>query len=114
MLYKTKISLTLDSYFRLRTSKPKMVLLKNPYSIFFSYLCSFQYYATTTVGLIMLAWLGNVFNNLFLTYLFVTIMLLIPGMEYHGILRRYGVVMHQKLSNFAAEAKSKIAYKKCD
>lgn len=60
----------------------------------------------------MLAWLGNAFNNLFLTYLFVTIMLLVPGMEYHGILRRYGVLMSQKLSDFAVDAKSKITYKK--
>lgn len=71
-----------------------------------------QYYGLTTVGLILLAWLGNVFNNLFLTYLLVTIMLLVPGMEYHGILRRYGVLMSQKLSDFATDAKSKIPYKK--
>lgn len=50
-----------------------------------------------TLGL--LAWIGNSFNNLFLTYLLVTVILLIPGMEHHGILHKYGTVLTEKLSD---------------
>lgn len=72
----------------------------------------FQYYLSTVGSLAVFAWMGNAFNNLFLTYLFVTIILLIPGMEHQGVLRRYGVFMSQKFSDFATDAKSRISSKK--
>lgn len=49
--------------------------------------------------MVLLAWVGNGFNNLFLTYILITIILLIPGMEHHGILHKYGSVLTQKLSD---------------
>ncbi|CAG2064099.1 unnamed protein product, partial [Timema podura] len=48
-----------------------------------------QYYLSVIVSLVFLAWLGNTVNNLLLTYLFVLVLLLLPGLKHHGILQKY-------------------------
>jgi hypothetical protein len=39
--------------------------------------------------LIVLAWIGNLFNNLFLTYLIVLFTALYPGLKTHGIIEKH-------------------------
>ncbi|XP_075220728.1 ADP-ribosylation factor-like 6 interacting protein 1 [Lycorma delicatula] len=46
------------------------------------------YYTVVTASLVFLAWLGNC-NNMVLTYVFVTSLLLLPGLIYHGYLQKY-------------------------
>jgi len=91
VVYRAKVEVSCAAFYVMRTSKPKM------------------YYGSTILTLAFLAWIGNSFNNLFLTYLLVTILLLMPGMEYHGILHKYGSTLSHKLSECA---KLKIAQPK--
>jgi len=39
--------------------------------------------------LVVLAWIGNLFNNLFLTYLIVLFVALYPGLKTHGIIEKH-------------------------
>lgn len=47
------------------------------------------YLATVTVGLLVLAWIGEQFHNLLLTYMLVMSLLLLPGLNRHGVLSKY-------------------------
>ncbi|KAK3930673.1 ADP-ribosylation factor-like protein 6-interacting protein 1 [Frankliniella fusca] len=47
------------------------------------------YYAVTILSLTILAFVGNMINNLFLTYLVVTFILLLPGMKHQGLLQQW-------------------------
>ncbi|XP_068228349.1 ADP-ribosylation factor-like protein 6-interacting protein 1 [Palaemon carinicauda] len=47
------------------------------------------YFVVVTGGLIFFAWLGNTIDNLLLTYLIVTVIVLLPGMKQHGVLQKY-------------------------
>ncbi|XP_011308910.1 ADP-ribosylation factor-like protein 6-interacting protein 1 [Fopius arisanus] len=42
------------------------------------------YYGSITLGLSLLAWLGNIVNNLLLMYLIVNTILLLPGLKHKG------------------------------
>ncbi|KAF5300234.1 hypothetical protein FQR65_LT09188 [Abscondita terminalis] len=64
--YKMKLEESLSTFYETRVTNPKM------------------YYGCTISTLAGLAWIGNSFNNLFLTYLFITTLLLVPGLEHHG------------------------------
>nr|CAD7604665.1 unnamed protein product [Timema genevievae] len=59
------------TFYEMRNTRPKM------------------YYLSVIVSLVFLAWLGNTVNNLLLTYLFVLVLLLLPGLKHHGILKKY-------------------------
>ncbi|XP_015111549.1 ADP-ribosylation factor-like protein 6-interacting protein 1 [Diachasma alloeum] len=59
------------------------------------------YYGSITLGLSLLAWLGNIVNNLLLMYLIVSISLLLPGLKHKGRVQSaltyiYKYLMHQK------------------
>ncbi|KAE8740842.1 hypothetical protein FOCC_FOCC013634 [Frankliniella occidentalis] len=47
------------------------------------------YYAVTILSLTILAFVGNMINNLFLTYLVFTFALLLPGMKHQGLLQQW-------------------------
>ncbi|XP_049780628.1 ADP-ribosylation factor-like protein 6-interacting protein 1 [Schistocerca cancellata] len=47
------------------------------------------YYTSVVVALTFLAWLGNVMNNLLLTYILVTTIVMIPGLRCHPLFRKY-------------------------
>jgi len=91
VVYRAKVSVSVSTFYMMRTSRPRM------------------YYGCTIVTLAFLAWIGNSFNNLFLTYILATVLLLVPGMEHHGILHKYGNALTQKISECA---KLKIAQPK--
>ncbi|XP_044755767.1 ADP-ribosylation factor-like protein 6-interacting protein 1 isoform X2 [Coccinella septempunctata] len=63
LIIKMKIELDCSTYCKLRESHPKM------------------YVTLTAFALGMLAWFGNIFNNLLIAYLLVTSILLLPGAE---------------------------------
>lgn len=61
------------------------------------------YYGSTTLCLVLLAWLGSTINNLFLIYLAVNAILLAPGLRHKGRAQQaikfiYNYLMHRKLS----------------
>ncbi|KAB0795566.1 hypothetical protein PPYR_12405 [Photinus pyralis] len=58
-----------------------------------------MYYGCTILGLAVLAWIGNTFNNLFLTYTLITTFLLIPGLIRHRILDNCVDFISKKLSH---------------
>lgn len=47
------------------------------------------YYAAVVSSLLCLAWLGNIINNLLLTYVLITSAILLPGLKHHGLLHKY-------------------------
>ncbi|XP_048871131.1 ADP-ribosylation factor-like protein 6-interacting protein 1 [Brienomyrus brachyistius] len=57
--------------FALKEEKPKM------------------YFLSVISCLVVMAWIGQQVHNLFLTYLIVTVLLLLPGLNQHGILSKY-------------------------
>ncbi|KAB0343410.1 hypothetical protein FD754_020336 [Muntiacus muntjak] len=57
--------------FTLKEEKPKM------------------YFMTMIVSLAVVAWVGQQVHNLLLTYLIVTFLLLLPGLNQHGIISKY-------------------------
>ncbi|XP_061061516.1 ADP-ribosylation factor-like protein 6-interacting protein 1 [Eubalaena glacialis] len=57
--------------FTLKEEKPKM------------------YFMTMIISLAAVAWVGQQVHNLLLTYLIVTFLLLLPGLNQHGIISKY-------------------------
>ncbi|XP_028669909.1 ADP-ribosylation factor-like protein 6-interacting protein 1 [Erpetoichthys calabaricus] len=57
--------------FALKEEKPKM------------------YFLTVITALSAMAWIGQQVHNLFLTYLIVTFLLMLPGLNQHGLISRY-------------------------
>jgi len=85
-----RTSLAIRSFYLMRSTRPKV------------------YYGASIMSLLILAWLGNAIHNLFLTYIVVTGMLLMPGMQSHGILQRYGSLVTDKIAEMAINAKSTV------
>ncbi|XP_023013932.1 ADP-ribosylation factor-like 6 interacting protein 1 isoform X2 [Leptinotarsa decemlineata] len=96
ILYKTKFELLLDSYYRMRVTNPKM------------------YFGLTIIGLGFLAWIGGTVNNLFLTYVFVLLLLLLPGMAYNGFLNKGLETLSKIFTDLVENAKSKVVQKKTE
>lgn len=47
------------------------------------------YVVAVLISLLLMAWIGNAFDNLFLTYLIVLFLAMTPGMKHHGIFKKY-------------------------
>ncbi|PSN55364.1 hypothetical protein C0J52_01811 [Blattella germanica] len=65
------------------------------------------YYVTVVISLVLLAWLGSMVNNLLLTYLAVTTIVLLPGMKHHGLLQKYFAHLMVTISNMVKGSKQK-------
>ncbi|GJQ86867.1 hypothetical protein Trydic_g19535 [Trypoxylus dichotomus] len=72
------------------------------------------YYSCTIITLMMLAWIGNNINNLFLTYLFIVAILLLPGMDQNGIINVYSKILTQKIGDMAKNTKIKVGQLKSE
>ncbi|CAG9864832.1 unnamed protein product [Phyllotreta striolata] len=96
VLYKTKFELLVTSYCRMRITNSK------------------TYFGITIAGLFALAWLGNAVNNLLLSYLFVVMVLLLPGTIYNGFLQKGTEILSKIFSDLVENAKSKVGQKKLD
>ncbi|XP_057669149.1 ADP-ribosylation factor-like protein 6-interacting protein 1 isoform X2 [Diorhabda carinulata] len=94
ILYKTKFELLVSAYYRMRETNPKM------------------YFTVTIVALSILTWIGGRVNNLFLTYLFIMIVLLLPGMIHHGFLNKLTEQLSKLFTDLVENAKAKVGQKK--
>ncbi|KAK7938532.1 hypothetical protein WMY93_001858 [Mugilogobius chulae] len=47
------------------------------------------YFASVITSLLVVAWIGQQVHNLFLTYLIVSLLLLLPGLNQHGVISKY-------------------------
>jgi len=47
------------------------------------------YFVAVMSSLAILAWIGNLINNLLLTYLIVVFLVLLPGLRHRGIMQKY-------------------------
>uniref|UniRef100_A0A1B6I0Y5 RETREG1-3/ARL6IP-like N-terminal reticulon-homology domain-containing protein n=1 Tax=Homalodisca liturata TaxID=320908 RepID=A0A1B6I0Y5_9HEMI len=57
------------------------------------------YYSVTITSLAVLAYIGNKVDNLFLSYILVTFLLLLPGLNHHGILHQYYQLLLHNVAN---------------
>jgi len=57
-----------------------------------------MYYAILLSTLVVLSWIGNVVHNLLLTYLFVLLIVLFPGLKHHGIVDQYIKVLTERFA----------------
>lgn len=94
IFYKTKLELLFTSYYRMRVTNPKL------------------YFSITTFALCTLAYIGSVVNNLFLTYLLVTFILLAPGLNQHGMLDKWTGGISKLFNDLIENAKSRVAQNK--
>ncbi|XP_067136720.1 ADP-ribosylation factor-like protein 6-interacting protein 1 [Centruroides vittatus] len=59
------------------------------------------YFVVVLIGLIFVAWIGSLVDNLFLTYLCVIQLVMLPGLKHNGILDKYTSKIVQMVKNFA-------------
>ncbi|XP_023239837.1 ADP-ribosylation factor-like protein 6-interacting protein 1 [Centruroides sculpturatus] len=59
------------------------------------------YFVVVLIGLIFVAWIGSLVDNLFLTYLCVIQLVMLPGLKHNGILDKYTSKIVQMIKNFA-------------
>ncbi|KAG0720971.1 ADP-ribosylation factor-like protein 6-interacting protein 1 [Chionoecetes opilio] len=57
------------------------------------------YFVVVTGSLLFLAWIGSNINNLFLTYLIVVFLVLLPGLKHQGIINKYFSTVIKAVSN---------------
>ncbi|XKL60799.1 hypothetical protein PGB90_007856 [Kerria lacca] len=65
------------------------------------------YYPVVIFGLLFLSWLGNTINNIFLTYLCVTYILMLPGLKHNGYLQKASNLIRQYLTEALRSVGSK-------
>ncbi|KAJ3642896.1 hypothetical protein Zmor_025644 [Zophobas morio] len=94
VLYKAKIELAWGRYYRMKNTNRKM------------------YFGLTIVFLSLLAYIGCSFNNLFIAYVLVTLLMLFPGMEHKGMIRRCSEQIHNFVTELLRQGKSKLPEKK--
>uniref|UniRef100_A0A1B6LS75 RETREG1-3/ARL6IP-like N-terminal reticulon-homology domain-containing protein n=1 Tax=Graphocephala atropunctata TaxID=36148 RepID=A0A1B6LS75_9HEMI len=74
-------SLQLRAFWDLKVSSPKL------------------YYSVAVTTLTILAYIGNKVNNLALSYILVTFLFLMPGLNHHGILHQYYQLLLHNVAN---------------
>ncbi|KAK6637512.1 hypothetical protein RUM44_007934 [Polyplax serrata] len=78
---KIKLTSFIKSFYQMRKESPK------------------RYYAIVIMTLFCLSWIGNSINNLFLTYLAVTSILLLPGIQQRGLIDQYKGCIYSMVKN---------------
>ncbi|XP_005908645.2 ADP-ribosylation factor-like protein 6-interacting protein 1 [Bos mutus] len=76
--------------FTLKEEKPKM------------------YFMTMIISLAAVAWVGQQVHNLLLTYLIVTFLLLLPGLNQHGIISKYIGMAKREINKLLKQKKRKM------
>lgn len=90
IVYRTKLSFTIQSYFIMRITKPKL------------------FYPCTIIALLFASWIGCRVSSWILTYVIVVTLLLLPGLEFHGVLRKYTLAFTHKFNELSEQAKQKL------
>ncbi|EFA10290.2 ADP-ribosylation factor-like protein 6-interacting protein 1 isoform X1 [Tribolium castaneum] len=96
ILYKARLELSWARFYKMKSTNRKM------------------YFLLTMITLSALAWIGCTFNNLFLSYVFVTFLLLFPGMEHNGIITKWSEYVGTFLMELMRQTKSKGSQEKDD
>ncbi|KAL3191611.1 hypothetical protein MRX96_059707 [Rhipicephalus microplus] len=65
------------------------------------------YVVAVLISLLLMAWIGNAFDNLFLTYLIVLFLAMTPGMKHHGIFKKYFSATVLTIRNLIADKMKK-------
>jgi len=63
------------------------------------------YFMTVIVGLLLLAWIGSMIASLWLTYLIVSALVMIPGLVHRGYLQRFILGPSRPLANILEKNK---------
>ncbi|XP_063077620.1 ADP-ribosylation factor-like protein 6-interacting protein 1 [Engraulis encrasicolus] len=75
--------------FALKEEKPKM------------------YFMSVISSLVVVAWIGQQVHNLFLTYLIVSFLLLLPGLNQHGIITKYAGMAKREINKLLKQKEKK-------
>ncbi|KAK9977670.1 hypothetical protein ABG768_019471 [Culter alburnus] len=75
--------------FALKEEKPKM------------------YFLSVISSLVAVAWIGQQVHNLFLTYLIVSFLLLLPGLNQHGIITKYAGMVKREINKLLKQKEKK-------
>uniref|UniRef100_A0A674D1B7 ARL6 interacting reticulophagy regulator 1 n=1 Tax=Salmo trutta TaxID=8032 RepID=A0A674D1B7_SALTR len=75
--------------FSLKEEKPKM------------------YFASVISSLVAVAWMGQQVHNLFLTYLIVSFLLLLPGLNQHGVISKYAGMAKREINKLLKQKEKK-------
>ncbi|KAK5617392.1 ADP-ribosylation factor-like protein 6-interacting protein 1 [Crenichthys baileyi] len=65
------------------------------------------YFASVISGLLAVAWIGQQVHNLFLTYLIVSFLLLLPGLNQHGVISKYAAMAKREINKLLKQKEKK-------
>uniref|UniRef100_A0A8C6UHH9 ADP-ribosylation factor-like 6 interacting protein 1 n=1 Tax=Neogobius melanostomus TaxID=47308 RepID=A0A8C6UHH9_9GOBI len=65
------------------------------------------YFASVITSLLALAWIGQQVHNLFLTYLIVSFLLLLPGLNQHGVISKYMGMAKREINKLLKQKEKK-------
>ncbi|CAI5676465.1 unnamed protein product [Oreochromis niloticus] len=66
-----------------------------------------MYFASVISSLLAVAWIGQQVHNLFLTYLIVSFLLLLPGLNQHGIITKYAGMAKREINKLMKQKEKK-------
>nr|XP_020443589.1 ADP-ribosylation factor-like protein 6-interacting protein 1 [Monopterus albus] len=66
-----------------------------------------MYLASAIGSLLMVAWIGQQVHNLFLTYLIVSFLLLLPGLNQHGVITKYAGMAKREINKLIKHKEKK-------
>ncbi|XP_037113386.1 ADP-ribosylation factor-like protein 6-interacting protein 1 [Syngnathus acus] len=66
-----------------------------------------MYFTSVISGLLAVAWIGQQVHNLLLTYLIVSLMLLLPGLNQHGVLSKYAAMAKREINKLIKNKEKK-------
>uniref|UniRef100_A0A1A8DQ99 ADP-ribosylation factor-like 6 interacting protein 1 n=1 Tax=Nothobranchius kadleci TaxID=1051664 RepID=A0A1A8DQ99_NOTKA len=65
------------------------------------------YFASVISSLLAMAWIGQQVHNLFLTYLIVSFLLLLPGLNQHGVITKYTSMVKREINKMLKQKEKK-------
>ncbi|XP_077413612.1 ADP-ribosylation factor-like protein 6-interacting protein 1 [Vanacampus margaritifer] len=66
-----------------------------------------MYFASVISSLLVVAWIGQQVHNLLLTYLIVSLLLLLPGLNQHGVLSKYAAMAKREINKLIKNKEKK-------
>uniref|UniRef100_A0A8C9TPY3 ADP-ribosylation factor-like 6 interacting protein 1 n=1 Tax=Scleropages formosus TaxID=113540 RepID=A0A8C9TPY3_SCLFO len=65
------------------------------------------YFLSVISCLVVMAWVGQQIHNLFLTYLIVSLLLLLPGLNQHGMITKYAGMAKREINKLLKQKEKK-------
>ncbi|XP_054614386.1 ADP-ribosylation factor-like protein 6-interacting protein 1 [Dunckerocampus dactyliophorus] len=66
-----------------------------------------MYFASVISSLLVVAWIGQQVHNLFLAYVIVSFLLLLPGLNQHGVLSKYACMAKREINKLLKHKEKK-------